>query len=85
MLCVLVAEWPVLPLFGKNYLVGLISVCAAFAEGGAGACRSFHTTERALEGIEAMHLLRKGQVKRLSVRDSLGQAKFVESLFVSLH
>lgn len=30
-LCVLVAEWAVLPLFGKNYLVGLIPVCAAFA------------------------------------------------------
>ncbi|HYG12299.1 MAG TPA: CPBP family glutamic-type intramembrane protease [Pyrinomonadaceae bacterium] len=30
-LCVLVAEWAVLPFFGKNYLVGLIPVCAAFA------------------------------------------------------
>jgi hypothetical protein len=29
--CVLVAEWAVLPLFGKNYFVGLIPVCAAFA------------------------------------------------------
>jgi membrane protease YdiL (CAAX protease family) len=30
-LCVLVAEWAVLPLFGRNYLVGLVPVCAAFA------------------------------------------------------
>ncbi len=31
MLCVLLAEWAVLPLFGRNYLVGLVPVCAAFA------------------------------------------------------
>ena len=34
--------------------------------------RSFHTAERALEGIEAMHMLRKGQVKRLGGRDVIG-------------
>jgi IS6 family transposase len=43
--------------------------------------RSFHTAERALEGIEALHMLRKGQVKRLDGRDGAGQAKFVASLF----
>jgi IS6 family transposase len=43
--------------------------------------KSFHTAERTLEGIEAMHMMRKGQVKRLSGRDAIGQAKFVESLF----
>ena len=43
--------------------------------------RSFHTAERTLEGVEAMHILRKGQVKRLDGRDALGQAKFVMSLF----
>ena len=43
--------------------------------------RSFHTAERALEGIEAMHMMRKGQVKRLDGRDAVGQARFVESLF----
>ncbi|HEY9284953.1 MAG TPA: IS6 family transposase [Pyrinomonadaceae bacterium] len=43
--------------------------------------RSFHTAERALEGVEAMHMMRKGQVKRLDGKDSAGQAKFVESLF----
>ena len=43
--------------------------------------RSLHTAERTLEGIEAMHMMRKGQVKRLDGRDSVGQAKFVKSLF----
>ncbi|HYP08613.1 MAG TPA: DDE-type integrase/transposase/recombinase, partial [Bryobacteraceae bacterium] len=43
--------------------------------------RSFHTAERALEGIEALHMMRKGQVKRLDGRDAAGQAKFVASLF----
>jgi hypothetical protein len=28
-----------------------------------------------------MHMMRKGQVKKLGGKDSLGQAKFVESLF----
>jgi transposase, IS6 family len=42
--------------------------------------RSFHTDERTLEGVEAMHMMRKGQVKRLDGRDSAGQAKFVEGL-----
>ena len=43
--------------------------------------RSFHTAERTMEGIEALHMIGKGQVKRLDGRDSLGQAKFVDSLF----
>src|SRR4051812_22492483 len=43
--------------------------------------RSFHSAERTLEGIEALHMMRKGQVKRLDGRDAVGQAKFVESLF----
>ena len=43
--------------------------------------KSFHTAERTLEGIEAMNMIRKGQVKRLSGNDTQGQAKFVASLF----
>jgi IS6 family transposase len=43
--------------------------------------KSFHTAERTLEGIEAMHMIRKGQVKRLTGSDAQGQAEFVESLF----
>ena len=43
--------------------------------------RSFHTAERTLEGVEALHMMRKGQVKRLDGRDAVGQAEFVASLF----
>jgi transposase-like protein len=43
--------------------------------------RTFHTAERALEGVEALHMIRTGQVKRLGGRDAVGQAKFVASLF----
>jgi IS6 family transposase len=43
--------------------------------------KRFHTAERTLEGIEAVNMMRKGQVKRLVVSDAHGQAKFVESLF----
>jgi transposase, IS6 family len=43
--------------------------------------RSFHTAERTLESIESLHMMRKGQVKRLSGSDAMGQAKFVDSLF----
>jgi transposase-like protein len=41
----------------------------------------FHTAERTLEGIEAMHMIRKGQVKRLAGSDARGQATFIGSLF----
>lgn len=43
--------------------------------------RPFHTAERTLEGVEAAHMLRKGQVKRLDGKDAAGQANFVASLF----
>src|SRR5829696_1113913 len=43
--------------------------------------KSFHTAERTVEGIEAMNMLRKGQVKRLSGGDAQGQVKLVASLF----
>jgi transposase-like protein len=43
--------------------------------------KRFHTAERTLEGIEAMHMIRKGQVKRLAGSDAQGQAKFVLNLF----
>ena len=43
--------------------------------------KSIHTAERTLEGIEAVNMMRKGQVKRLAGSDAQGQAKFVASLF----
>ncbi len=42
--------------------------------------KSFQTAERTLEGIEAVNMMRKGQVKRLVGSDALKQAKFVASL-----
>jgi IS6 family transposase len=43
--------------------------------------RSFHTAERTIEGVEGAYMMRKGQLKRISGKDVVGQAKFVESLF----
>jgi len=43
--------------------------------------RSFHTAEGTLEGVEALHMMGKGQVKRLNGSDVMGKAKFVASLF----
>ena len=43
--------------------------------------RSFHTAERTLEGVEASHMMKKGQLKRIGGENVVGQAKFVESLF----
>jgi IS6 family transposase len=41
--------------------------------------RSFHTAERTIECVEAMHMMRKGQVKRLDGRDVMGR----RSLFLT--
>jgi IS6 family transposase len=43
--------------------------------------KRFYTAEQTLEGIEAVNMMRKGQVKRVAASDARGQAKFVESLF----
>jgi IS6 family transposase len=43
--------------------------------------KRFHTAERTLGGIEAMNMMRKGQVKRLTGGDARGQAEFIASLF----
>lgn len=43
--------------------------------------KRFHTAERTLEGIEAVNIMRKGQVKRLDKSNAIGRAKFVEHLF----
>jgi transposase-like protein len=43
--------------------------------------KHFHTAERTLEGIEAVNMIRKGQVKRLAGSDAQGQAKLVAALF----
>ena len=43
--------------------------------------RSYHTAERTIEGLEAVNMIRKGQVKSLAGSDARGQTKFVMSLF----
>lgn len=43
--------------------------------------RSFHTAERTIDGVEAMHMMRKGQVKRLDRDDAMSQAEFIANLF----
>lgn len=43
--------------------------------------KRFHTGERTLEGIEAMNMVRKDQVKRVSGSDAIAQTKFDLSLF----
>jgi transposase, IS6 family len=42
---------------------------------------SFETAWRTLQGDEAMHLLRKGQMRGAEKGDSVGQAAFIASLF----
>jgi len=43
--------------------------------------QSFNTARRTLQGIEAMNMIRKGQVQGIERRDSLSQAKFIEAIF----
>jgi transposase-like protein len=43
--------------------------------------QSFHTAKWTIDGYEAMHMLRKGQVKRLAPDDVRANVKFIESLF----
>ncbi|WP_068820418.1 IS6 family transposase [Phormidesmis priestleyi] len=42
---------------------------------------SFNTARRTLRGIEAMSMIRKGQVKGISKGDRMSQVKFIEELF----
>jgi transposase-like protein len=67
-----------------KYLNNIIEQDHRFIKKRAPAClgyRSFDTTERTIQGVEAVNMMRKGQVKRLDRSDAMGQARFVESLF----
>ena len=67
-----------------KYLNNIIEQDHRFVKKRVRAClgyRSFDTAKRTLQGVEAVNMMRKGQVKRLDGRDAIGQAKFVESLF----
>ena len=43
--------------------------------------RSFHSARRTLEGIETMHMIRKGRVRRVAKKDVVAEARFVAKLF----
>jgi IS6 family transposase len=67
-----------------KYLTNIVEQDHRFIRRRWRACqcfRSFRTAERTLDGIESMHMLRKGQVKRLDGRDTVGQVRFIEGLF----
>ena len=42
---------------------------------------SFQSAWRTLQGIEAVHMIRKGRVRWLAKHDALGQALFITELF----
>lgn len=67
-----------------KYLNNIIEQDHRFIKKRVRAClgyRSFDTAERILQGFEAMHMMRKGQLKRIGGDDAEGLAKFVASLF----
>jgi transposase-like protein len=43
--------------------------------------KSFNSARRTLKGIEAMNMIRKGQVKGVEQGSSVSQARFIESIF----
>lgn len=43
--------------------------------------QSFNTARRTLSGIEAMNMIRKGQVSGITQGDSVSQAKFIRAIF----
>jgi transposase-like protein len=42
---------------------------------------SFHSAWRTIRGVEAVHLIRKGRVRRVASHDSMAQARFISRLF----
>ncbi len=43
--------------------------------------KSFNPATRTLSGIEAMNMIRKGQVSGINQGDSVSQAKFIAAIF----
>lgn len=43
--------------------------------------KSFNSARRTLSGIEAMNMIRKGQVNGINQGDSISQSKFIEVIF----
>ena len=44
-------------------------------------CQSFNSARKTLSGIEAMNMIRKGQVNGIERGDSVSQVRFIESIF----
>ena len=42
---------------------------------------SFATAWRTLQGIEAVHMIRKGRVRRVAKGNAIAQARFISTLF----
>ena len=42
---------------------------------------TFQTAWRTLQGIETVHMIRKGRVRWLPKRDAIAQAAFISALF----
>jgi transposase, IS6 family len=42
---------------------------------------SFNTARRTIQGYEAMHMIRKGQVRDVEKKDILGQISFIHKIF----
>ena len=67
-----------------KYLNNIIEQDHRFIKKRVRAClgyRAFDTAQRTLQGVEAVNMIRKGQLKRIGRDDAGGQAKFVASLF----
>lgn len=67
-----------------KYLNNIIEQDHRFVKKRVRSClgyRSFDTAERTLQGVEAVNMMSKGQVKRLGGDDPQSQAKFVLGLF----
>ena len=47
----------------------------------AKGCKTFPSARRTLEGMETMHRIQKGRVKRVAKKDVVAEAKFVAQLF----
>ena len=43
--------------------------------------RTFNSARRTLRGIEAMNMIRKGQLQGIDQGSSMSQVKFIEALF----
>ena len=42
---------------------------------------AFHTAQRTIQGYEAMHMLRKGQLEGIAKRDVLAQNQVINHMF----